>query len=228
MIAMIKFAFELDLTRVVAFTLSGASSGQTWPSRGVHTAHHTLEHNGDINGLVKIDTYYAEKFAGLLTALKSIDDGGGKTALYNSSVFLGMECWSNSVERALSDQHPVRVRGPGRRSLQDRPDRQCHGPQQQRHPYLLPASGRRADQHVRPAEPVQGADHMSARERHAAVRVLRALRSRATRACVLLACTLCVRHRCAAMAETQTSSHAPNEKYIETLFEAARKYFPGR
>jgi Protein of unknown function (DUF1552) len=96
MISMIKFAFELDLTRVVAFTLSGASSGQTWPSRGVHTAHHTLEHNGDVAGLVKIDTYYSEKFAGMLTALKSIDDGGGKSALYNSSVLLGMECWSNS------------------------------------------------------------------------------------------------------------------------------------
>ncbi len=96
MISLIKLAFETDLTRVVAFTLSGASSGQTWPSRGVHKAHHTLEHNGDIDGLVKIDTYYAEKFARLLTALKSIDDGGGRTALYNSSVVLGMECWSNS------------------------------------------------------------------------------------------------------------------------------------
>ncbi len=96
MINMIKLAFETDLTRVVAFTLSGASSGQTWPSRGVHKAHHTLEHNGDVDSLVKIDTYYSEKFAGLLTAMKSIDDGGGKTALYNSSVFLGMECWSNS------------------------------------------------------------------------------------------------------------------------------------
>jgi Protein of unknown function (DUF1552) len=96
MISMIKFAFELDLTRVVAFTLSGASSGQTWPSRGVHAAHHTLEHNGDVASLVKLDTYYSEKFAGMLTALKSIDDGGGKSALYNSSVLLGMECWSNS------------------------------------------------------------------------------------------------------------------------------------
>jgi Protein of unknown function (DUF1552) len=96
MISMIKFAFELDLTRVVAFTLSGGSSGQTWPSRGVHAAHHTLEHNGDVASLVKLDTYYSEKFAGLLTALKSVDDGGGKTALYNSSVLLGMECWSNS------------------------------------------------------------------------------------------------------------------------------------
>lgn len=96
MISLIKFAFELDLTRVVAFTLSGASSGQTWPSRGVHSAHHSLEHSGNVEQLVKIDTYYSEKFAKLLAALKSVDDGGGRTALYNSSVLLGMECWSNS------------------------------------------------------------------------------------------------------------------------------------
>jgi len=96
MISLIKLAFETDLTRVVAFTLSGASSGQTWPSRGIHRAHHSLEHSGDVDSLVKIDTYYSEKFASLLTALKSIDDGGGRTALYNSSVMLGMECWSNS------------------------------------------------------------------------------------------------------------------------------------
>ena len=96
MISLIKLAFATDLTRVVAFTLSGGSSGQTWPSRGIHKAHHTLEHGGDVDGLVKIDTYYAEKFAALLTALKSVDDGGGRTALANSAVFLGMECWSNS------------------------------------------------------------------------------------------------------------------------------------
>ena len=96
MIQMIRLAFEMDLTRVVAFTLSGGSSGQTWPSRGIHKAHHTLEHSGDVESLVKIDTYYSEKFAALLSALKSIDDGKGKTALFNSAVFLGMECWSNS------------------------------------------------------------------------------------------------------------------------------------
>jgi Protein of unknown function (DUF1552) len=96
MISMIKLAFEMDLTRVVAFTLSGASSGQTWPSRGIHTAHHTLEHNGDVDSLVKLDSYYSEKFAHLLTTLKSVDDGGGRSALHNSSVMLGMECWSNS------------------------------------------------------------------------------------------------------------------------------------
>ncbi len=96
MINLIKFAFEADLTRVAAFTLSGGSSGQTWPSRGVHSAHHQLEHSGNVEQLVKLDTYYSEKFAALLAAMKSIDDGKGRNGLYNSSVFLGMECWSNS------------------------------------------------------------------------------------------------------------------------------------
>jgi hypothetical protein len=98
MIDLVKFAFEMDLTRVVAFTLSGGSCGQTWPSRGLHKAHHTMEHNGDIDGLVKMDTYYAEKFSRLLNALKSVDDGGGRSALFNSAVVLGMECWSNSAQ----------------------------------------------------------------------------------------------------------------------------------
>jgi Protein of unknown function (DUF1552) len=58
MISLIKFAFEMDLTRVAAFTLSGGSSGQTWPSRGVHSAHHQLEHSGNVEQLVKLDTYW--------------------------------------------------------------------------------------------------------------------------------------------------------------------------
>ena len=96
MIALIKLAFEWDLTRVVAFTLSGASSGHRWPTQGVDKAHHTLEHGNDVAGQNIMGRYFSEKFALLLTALKSIDDGNAKTALFNSSVMLGMECWSDS------------------------------------------------------------------------------------------------------------------------------------
>ncbi|HEX2659765.1 MAG TPA: DUF1552 domain-containing protein, partial [Polyangia bacterium] len=65
MIGLIKLAFEWDLTRVVAYTLSGASDGQSMPSRGVTKAHHTLEHSNDVAGLNIMGTFYAEKFAGL-------------------------------------------------------------------------------------------------------------------------------------------------------------------
>lgn len=111
MISLIKLAFQWDLTRVVAFTLSGASSGQQLTSS--LSAHHSLEHSGNVNGLVQIDTYYSEKFALLLQALKSIDDGGGQTALYNSSVVLGMECWSNSSSNHYLTNIPFVFAGQG-------------------------------------------------------------------------------------------------------------------
>ncbi len=96
MISMVQLAFQWDLTRVVAFTLSGASCGQYSPSRGVNSAHHSLEHANNLSQLAKVDAYYAEKFAGLLSALKKVDDGNGQTALYNSSIVFGQECWSSS------------------------------------------------------------------------------------------------------------------------------------
>ncbi len=96
MIALVKLAFEWDLTRVVALTMSGASSGHRWPTQGVDKAHHTLEHSNDVAGQNVMGGYFAGKFAALLAALKAIDDGSGKSALYNSSVMLGMECWSDS------------------------------------------------------------------------------------------------------------------------------------
>ncbi|MDB4981635.1 MAG: hypothetical protein JWM82_2387 [Myxococcales bacterium] len=110
---LIKLAFEWDLTRVVAFTLSGASSGQTLPSRGVTQAHHTLEHSNNVAGLNTIDPYYAEKFASLMGALKTIDDGNGQTALYNSSLILGMECWSNSSSGHYLTNIPFILAGQG-------------------------------------------------------------------------------------------------------------------
>lgn len=113
MIALIKLAFEWDLTRVVAFTLSGASSGQRWPSQGINQAHHTLEHSNDVEGQNVMGTYYAQKFAALLSALKQIDDGNGQTALYNSSVILGMECWSDSSSGHYLDDIPFVLAGQG-------------------------------------------------------------------------------------------------------------------
>ena len=113
MIALVKLAFEWDLTRVVAYTLSGASSGQKLPSQGVNQAHHTLEHSNNVMGLNIMGKFYAEKFAGLLVALKSIDDGQGQTALYNSSVILGMECWSDSSSGHYLRDIPFILAGQG-------------------------------------------------------------------------------------------------------------------
>jgi hypothetical protein len=113
MIALIKLAFEWDLTRVVALTMSGASSGHRWPTQGVDKAHHTLEHSNDVAGQNIMGTYFSGKFAQLLAALKTIDDGGGKTALFNSSVLLGMECWSDSSNGHYLKNIPFMLAGQG-------------------------------------------------------------------------------------------------------------------
>lgn len=113
MIDLVQLAFAWDLTRVVAYTCSGASSGQRMPSRGVREAHHTLEHSNNVEGLNIMGTFYAEKFARLLTALKAIDDGNGETALYNSAVVLGMECWSDSASGHYLTDIPFILAGQG-------------------------------------------------------------------------------------------------------------------
>jgi hypothetical protein len=83
------------------------------PSRGVDRAHHTLEHSNDVQGLNIMGTYYAEKFARLLANLKAIDDGNGQTALYNSAVILGMECWSDSANGHYLTDIPFILAGQG-------------------------------------------------------------------------------------------------------------------
>jgi len=113
MIDLVKLAFQWDLTRVVAYTCSGASSGQRMPSRGVRQAHHTLEHSNNVEGLNIMGTFYAEKFARLLSALKDIDDGNGETGLYNSAVVLGMECWSDSASGHYLSDIPFVLAGQG-------------------------------------------------------------------------------------------------------------------
>jgi len=113
MIELVKLAFSWDLTRVVAFTLSGASSGERWPSQGVTQAHHTLEHSNNVEGLNIMGRYYSEKFASLLSALGGIDDGDGHTALYNSSLILGMECWSDSSSGHYLKDIPFVLAGQG-------------------------------------------------------------------------------------------------------------------
>ncbi|HKU39267.1 MAG TPA: DUF1552 domain-containing protein [Polyangiales bacterium] len=113
MIGLVKLAFEWDLTRVVAYTMSGASSGQRWPSKGINQAHHQLEHSNNVKGLNTMSQFYCEKFAALLTALKGIDDGQGQTALFNSSIILGMECWSDSSSGHYLRDIPFILAGQG-------------------------------------------------------------------------------------------------------------------
>ena len=114
MIALIKLAFEWDLTRVVAFTLSGASSGQRWPSqRRRPGAPHARAQQRRRRARTSWARTTPRSSRALLGALKGIDDGDGQTALYNSSVILGMECWSDSSSGHYLNDIPFILAGQG-------------------------------------------------------------------------------------------------------------------
>ncbi len=152
MINLIKLAFAWDLTRVVAYTLSGASSGQSMPSRGVTKAHHTLEHSNDVAGLNIMGNFYAEKFAALLTALKSIDDGGGQDRPLQQRRDSRDGVLEQQLQRPLPDRHPLHPGRPGRRQVSDRTHRRRRQAQQQRPPHLRAERLRHRLQHLRPGE----------------------------------------------------------------------------
>jgi hypothetical protein len=67
----------------------------------------------NVAGQNTMGRYYSEKFAGLLSALKSIDDGDGHTGLYNSSIILAMECWSESSSGHYLRDIPFVLAGQG-------------------------------------------------------------------------------------------------------------------
>ena len=132
MIDLIKLAFAWDLTRVVAFTLSGASSGQRWPSQGVSQAHHTLEHSNDVEGQNIMGRYYTEKFAELLDGPQGHRRRRRPDRALQQLGDPGHGVLERQLERPLPERHPVRARRPRRRRVRDRARRERQRPQQQR------------------------------------------------------------------------------------------------
>lgn len=103
-IGLIALAFQWDLTRSVALCLGSASNGQRSPARGVSTYHHGLEHGStaELAQIAIVDAYYAEKFQGLLQALRGVRDPNGQTGLHNSVVVMSTECRSSLNRHSLS------------------------------------------------------------------------------------------------------------------------------
>lgn len=97
MMQMVAKAFACDLTRIASIQLSRGFSGIVHSWVGAEQGHHTISHNsGDQRGILsKIDTWYAEQFAAMLTLLDSIPEGDG-TVLDNTLVAWGREMGTTS------------------------------------------------------------------------------------------------------------------------------------
>jgi hypothetical protein len=74
-------AFQADVTRVFTFMMSRELSQRTYPQIGVTEQHHSVSHHQNnpqkIAQMVKINTYYAELYAGFLAKLRATPDGDG-------------------------------------------------------------------------------------------------------------------------------------------------------
>ncbi len=102
MMDMIVSALACGTTRVASMQWSRSVSNITLPWAGVgNDRHHDLSHEGDgnttaKNKLIKINTWYAERFAALLDKLKAVPEGDG-TLLDHTTVV-----WCNELGKGNS------------------------------------------------------------------------------------------------------------------------------
>jgi hypothetical protein len=93
MMDMMVLAFETDSTRVVSFLLAYDGSNRSFREIGVPDGHHSISHHQNdveaLEKLAKIDLFYSEQFAYLLSQLKSKKDADGNTLLHNSQILWG-------------------------------------------------------------------------------------------------------------------------------------------
>jgi hypothetical protein len=92
---LITLAFQCDATRVVSFMLGNSVSGRNFSFLGADGNYHGVSHHGgragDIEKLVKIETWELTQFAALLALLKQTPDVDGKSLLDNTCVYLSSE-----------------------------------------------------------------------------------------------------------------------------------------
>jgi hypothetical protein len=92
---LIALAFQCDATRVISLTEGYALSGRSYPFLGITGDGHALTHHaGDvtkIDKVKKLDVWRVQQFVKLVQKLKALDDGDGKSVLYNSCVYYTSE-----------------------------------------------------------------------------------------------------------------------------------------
>jgi hypothetical protein len=95
---LLVLAFACDLTRVVTLQWSTAESTVAFKWLTVNGEHHNLSHDvtNKRQDLIKINTWYSERFNELLTALKTETDADGP--VLDSSVVL----WANELSEGQS------------------------------------------------------------------------------------------------------------------------------
>jgi hypothetical protein len=117
---LLAMALACDLTRVATLQWEAAYSDVRFTWLGAERGHHTISHDSDGNKesvemLTKINVWYAEQFAYLLSKLDAIKEGAG-SLLDNCVVF-----WGNELARGNVHSHwpmPFVLAGSGGGAIQ--------------------------------------------------------------------------------------------------------------
>jgi hypothetical protein len=102
---LVTMAVACDLTRIATLQWSNSVGGTRFTWLGATRGHHDMSHDGDgvaesKEMLTKINVWYAEQFAYLISKLKAIPEEGG-TALDNTVIL-----WVNELARGNAHSHP--------------------------------------------------------------------------------------------------------------------------
>lgn len=94
---LLAMALACDITRVASLQWSRSVSQTRFTWLNVTSGHHDLSHRPDteadaVSNLTKINTWYAQQFAGLISRLKATPDGAGGT-LFDNTMLL----WCNEL-----------------------------------------------------------------------------------------------------------------------------------
>lgn len=126
-------ALACDLTRVVSLQWTHSVGQMSFPWLGLTDRQHDLSHEGDSNAeakekLIKMNHWYAQQFAYLLAALKSVPEGPpGGTLLDNTLVVWGNELGKgnshtrNDIPFVMAGKAGGAIRGGQFLTFKDRP-----------------------------------------------------------------------------------------------------------
>jgi hypothetical protein len=96
---LLTMALACDITRVASLQWSRSVSQTRFTWLNITAGHHDLSHRPDtepdaVSNLTKINTWYAQQFAGLIARLKATPDGAGGT-LFDNTLLL----WCNELAK---------------------------------------------------------------------------------------------------------------------------------
>jgi hypothetical protein len=87
-------AFSCDITRVASLMAAPSRSDVVMTWAGVTMSHHEMSHQSDAQGmpgLIKVDNWYAQQLAYLISALKAVPEGAG--TVFDNTLIL----WCNEL-----------------------------------------------------------------------------------------------------------------------------------